>query len=327
MATKKQNIEIANLLTTADALAEQHFQYTEQFVTRANDELYRLLGGMMALCIDVQASVSCDSIIKQMRKTLKDDYQVTTQANSPVTSIVVRYVTRTGRKTAHVYGRVIQTAIEAGVTAAGLPDYIRANNGIDAIRQKGVAAQTAHTKASGAAMDSILPELASLLRSKAGKSLGTVKLSQGKRSAQMLHNACEFSYLICSNSPTTGELEVVGVAYPTLEVENKILENYITALQLSAIEHTNKFYDECKKLDASQDTVITWRKANGITCAADALARLNDIGVSLCPAELELVQATHQYKNRMLGEGMLSKHFEIVDDVSAEAQHKLKLAA
>ncbi|TRZ91069.1 MAG: hypothetical protein D4R84_14965 [Rhodocyclaceae bacterium] len=280
MVTPKQKIGIASIITTADELAEQHVTYTEQFVARANDELYKLLGGMMALCLEVEASKQCDQIIAQMRKTLRSQYQIKTQKTSLASSIVVRYVIRSSRKTAHVYGRVIRTAIEAGITAEQLPDYIREKGGIDAIRQKGVDAEASAQATEGKAR--AIVSLADAFNNKDNVALGTVNFEDGRSGISLINDLSEFQYLICKRGHDGGT-EIVGIAYPSAIVEERILARYIIMLGLSAKQYLNEFWQECKDQYVNMDTVISWRQANGLATPVDALDRLVSLGQSLKP--------------------------------------------
>lgn len=279
MATGKQKLGIAAIIATADQLAEQHVAYTEQFVTRANEELYKLLGGMMALCLEVQANKCCDQIVKQMRKTLREDYQVKTQARSTAASIVVRYVVRTGRKTAHVYGRTIQTAIDAGVTADRLPNYIRDNGGIDAIRQKGVAAITESKAKSTAILDRAIEKLSDDENPAIQPILGTVSFNDGRSSVGLTHDSSRYTFLICEKGWGEEALQVVGIAYPTANTEKMILREYLTVMGIAARQETKDFLEVCEKSCVDADTVITWREANGIPAPADVVKRLSGLGL------------------------------------------------
>jgi hypothetical protein len=299
MATAKQKLGIAAIITTADKLAEQHVAYTEQFVTRANEELYKLLGGMMALCLEVQANKCCDQIIKQMRKTLREQYQVNTQAKSTTASIVVRYVVRTGRKTAHVYGRTIQTAIDAGVKPEQLPDYIRANSGIDAIRKKGVAAVTESKMKSTATLDRAIEKYTDDEKPAIQPILGTVTFSDGRSRVGLTHDRSRYTFLICEKGWGEEPLQVVGIAYPTATIETLILREYLTVMGIAARQETNDFWKICKESGVDEDTVITWREANGIPTPADAVKRLSGLGLKFNAATTaEIYKAAEDRKLR-----------------------------
>ena len=300
MATAKHKQYVASVIATADELARQHVTYTEQFVTRANEELYNLLSGMMSLCVEIQGNKLRDQIIKQMRKTLRDTYQVKTQANSNTSSIVVRYVVRTGRKTAHVYGRVIQTAIDDGITAEQLPSYIRDKGGIDAIRKKGVDAQAKDKDR--AQWDEAIGKLCDGLLGDSVPPLGTVSFGDKRTRLGLLHDRTNFRYLICdevSKLDGTGGLQVVGIAYPNADVENKILRDYLVAMAISAREDTGEFWQRCKSSNLDQDTLITWRKANGLATPSDIEMRLRSFGIELEPDVVEAIRKAETGRKQM----------------------------
>ena len=299
MATSKQKVGIANVITTADKLAEQHVAYTEQFVTRANEELYKILGGIMALCIEIQSHTHCEQIIKQMKKTLLDDYQVRTQANSTATAIVVRYVTRTGRKTAHVYGRVIQTALDAGITAEQLPDYIRDNNGIDAIRKRVANAKCTETLESR--YTSMRNNLIFELHPRNKPSLGTVKFADGSKHLWG-SNHTEYRLLLCATGNGLDEPQIVGVISPNRSLEDHALKDYFVCCDIaSADRNTSDFHDLCKKGGRNMDDILYWASENGLQTADDAAAHLKNLTIK--PAELEAkIEAEVEANLKLKGE-------------------------
>lgn len=267
MAKKNQVVSINNTIATADTLAEQHVAYTEQYVTRANTELYKILSGIMALSVEIQSSNLREKIIKQMRETLRDKYIVKTQANSKLSSIVVKYVIRTGRKTAHVYGRVIQTAIDAGITADQLPAYITENGGVDAIRKKGVdaEAQKQAKQFNDAASDALAYELAE------NHNLATLQSTNGKRISYSGADDVRFTYLMCVNGPLGGELKVVAALYPSSKIEQEALALFhIICNAVAYLDDGIKFEQFCTEHGLNMRMVQRFMRDNDITNAAMA---------------------------------------------------------
>ena len=107
---------VLSLIAEADEVAKQHEVYHEEYVCKANDKLYGLLSNMLAVCLDIEASGESARVVKEMRSKLKAVYNIKTQANSRMPSIVVRYIVRSSRKTAHVYGRVVDPDREVPAT-------------------------------------------------------------------------------------------------------------------------------------------------------------------------------------------------------------------
>jgi len=141
MAKISNKTLVLSLIAEADLVAEEHVNYHEQYVTSANNVLYELLAQMLDVCLAVEASGEAERVVKEMRSKLKSDYGIKTQANSRASSIVVRYIVRSSRKTAHVYGRVIEVAMANNITAEQLPNFIREKGGIEEIRLSVISAE------------------------------------------------------------------------------------------------------------------------------------------------------------------------------------------
>jgi len=106
MKAVQKKIDInQTIITHADLLAQRHQDYVSEFVTRANVELYGILAEMHKLHEMILASPKMDRLIKQMRKLLKENYNLKTQSNTKTTALVVKYITRASRKTTHVYSK------------------------------------------------------------------------------------------------------------------------------------------------------------------------------------------------------------------------------
>lgn len=256
--TKKVDKQLVlSIIADADVLAKQHEVFVDQYVTRANDELYRILSEMMSICLQVQASNAKHKIVEMMRKKLRENFGVKTQTNSRIPSIVVRYVIRSNRKTAHIYGRVIEVAIADGITPEELPDYINKKGGVDAIRQSVVAAEAVNNnKAINERIDAVFLEY---LRNKLP--IGEVNLfNKG-----LLPSSADvaFTYLICRDNPSRTGLDVIGSMYPSSTIESKALE--LLALNSIVMKKygTNEFGRLCMENTLNQDIMFNWMKTNG----------------------------------------------------------------
>jgi hypothetical protein len=293
MTTIKQKISIASYIDAADTLADLHEVYIDQFVTRAHVELYKLLANTMQLCMDIQSNLLCDEIVEQMRKKLRSEFNIKVQKNTPTTTVVVRYVMRAHRKTAHVYGRVIQKAIDASILPINLPNFIKDSGGIEKLRQAGVTANK--NDAEGWART--INRLTSLPREKLPNSSGHVSLANPDNDLHILHDRTRFKYLICDER--IDGLHIVGVAYPTLQLEEQIMKDYIFAMRLVAMHQTPKFWQMCKDATADMDTVISWGKANGASNPQLALGMLNKLGVTLPKDDLESIRKATEARRIM----------------------------
>jgi hypothetical protein len=123
-----------NLIAQADDLALEHERFHTNYVIAGRMALYALLGKIYELVLQVESSVDCEFFVDQMRKSLKSKHSIRTQENSSTAAIVVRYVTRADRKTAHVYARAIESAKASQVPAIGFSDYVDEQGGVEKIR-------------------------------------------------------------------------------------------------------------------------------------------------------------------------------------------------
>jgi len=278
MAKRSNKTLVLSLIAEADVVANEHEVYHEQFVTRANETLYKLLANMLRVCLDIEASGESERVIKQMRNQLLTNYGLKTQANSRTSAIVVRYIVRSGRKTAHVYGRVIEVAIENNITPEQLPDFIRDKGGIEEIRLSVVSAE--EKKLGERKWENARNAMASLLYKRGP--IGKVAFNSNARLPVV--SDVEFSYLICQNNIKTGEIDVLGTLYPSSDIEARALDLFSYVALVMQHNGTSKLYDMCKEYGFNQDVLHNWMKLNGFS--DDAVAK--DFAKSLISTTDEL---------------------------------------
>lgn len=287
MKSKTVKLDITKtIITHADLLAERHASYVSEFVTRANDELYAILADIFQLYEQVESSKQRQALIKAMREHLRENYGIKTQANTKLTALVTKYVTRASRKTAHVYSRVLEVAIANGTTSAGLVAFIKLKGGIDKLRMSVVSAET--RKQELAQNKHWQQSMRSQLSCK--QSVGTVTFAQG---AQLPHaKDVSFIHLLCQLNTATNQHEVVGVMYPSSNLEAQAMEEYMIMLSVAAVsdDHT-KFYQQCKELGLNMDLIQRWMTSNGIADAATAKA----LAVKLATAAQPPLAANHEW--------------------------------
>ena len=73
-----------------------------------------------------------------MKHRLVHDHRIRVQANSSDAGILVRYITRAERKTAHIYARVIEQSLSNQISSDQFVDYIEKCGGIEQMRLSGV---------------------------------------------------------------------------------------------------------------------------------------------------------------------------------------------
>ncbi len=256
MAKRSNKTLVLSLIAEADEVAKEHETYHEQFVVSANDALYKILANMLQVCINVDASSDSDRVVKEMRNKLKSDFGIKTQSNSRTSSIVVRYIVRSSRKTAHVYGRVIEVAMANSISPEQLPDFIRDRGGIEEIRLS--VSNAEENKAESDRWANARDALTGMLYKR--EPIGKVVLNNNVRLPYASDVA--FSYLICNRNDSTGEIDVLGALYPSSDIETRALNLF--AINTITMQHnrTNKFYQLCQQFGFNQDMLIDWMKAN-----------------------------------------------------------------
>lgn len=264
MANEKQVDDM--FVEQADTLVEQYKAYESNvatYVRKSNTELYKLLDNMKQMCEEIEAHKERDSIIKKLRAELKEKRGIRTQANSKTAAIVAKYVTGVTRKTAHVYARVIDAAMAAGVKAGELDTFITANGGLDKLRQA-----TVQGVASKEERKEYFDEKIELARNELRKrtALGVLQTQSGKRMNLRGYKGAEFTYAICRQG-AGGTLEVVATLAQDEQLENYALRCFASNWELAQQENvldSNAFIDKCKEYGANSNVVNWWMEDNGI---------------------------------------------------------------
>jgi hypothetical protein len=267
MKSKYLKIDINHtIITHADLLAQRHEDYVNEFVTRANTELYCILAEIKLLHEKLVSSRNQEKLIKQMRNILKEKYGLKTQVNTKTTALVVKYVTRASRKTAYVYGRVLDIAIAKGIDSTGLVDFIKASGGIDKIRVAVDSAEVQKQK------KQIEVQLQKILRQELQlqTNIGQVQFSKSTPSIPHASDV-DFVHMLCAYNHDTQKHEIVGIMYPSSALEAQSMGEYLTMLDIAAVsDDSTVFYDRCQKHGVNMDTIHRWMAANNITDAVAA---------------------------------------------------------
>jgi hypothetical protein len=258
MYTKKQLAEkLKNLLEEGTVLSGKHDAYVDTYVEKSIEQLSIHLSELMAYAQEVLAMPNTEQIIKKMRQDLSRLYGIKTQGNSPDLNIIVRYVVRSNRKTAHVYARVIQVAIDAKVAPADLPVFIKANGGIDRIRQKTVNAELVKAKEDKREYDNdnAIAYARFYYEDCAKNPMATFTIP--KEYEAHIYDATRsgtFHYMICHVD--RGEYKVVGALPMHEELDNQLLIQSYNHL------HSYGFYtdEEKARMEIAKQGVIAWRK-------------------------------------------------------------------
>ena len=91
----------------------------------------------MGLAEQFEASPDKEDLLFNIRYKLKEA-NIKVQENTSDVALLVKYITRADRKTAHVYTRAIETAMACHFKAAELPQAIIEAGGLEKMRLAGV---------------------------------------------------------------------------------------------------------------------------------------------------------------------------------------------
>lgn len=136
----KSNLVVTkSLIGEAEDLAAEHEAFNTNYVIGGRKALYSLLGKISALVERFDAAVDKVEQIKSMRKILQEQYGIKTQENSSDITVLVRYITRADRKTAHIYARAIEIARSNQIAPEKFAGYLEKVGGVERIRSEGTA--------------------------------------------------------------------------------------------------------------------------------------------------------------------------------------------
>lgn len=151
MSKKAETLSAANLATAntivqqLDVLSVRRKEWEATDYKKANDGLYALL----ADCLGVfnERFVKADeNVQKAFRVQLRDRLTadgIRVVKTSTTLTMLARYVFNSDRKRAQGYGYVLAAAVSHGVEAAGFPEWVAEQGGLEEIKRKMVKSEAA----------------------------------------------------------------------------------------------------------------------------------------------------------------------------------------
>lgn len=219
-ANESSNLTITvTPLAMAEQIAREHEEFTIKYVVGGRLALYDLLGKMLDTVQQFLAAPDRDQLIDKVRASLQQ-LGIKTQHNTSDIAVLVRYMTRTDRKTTHVYTRAIEAALENGVAIDGMRDFIDGQGGIEKIRASRAVDAEGNVSHSYSPIDyeAIAEEYLSL---KTYVPLG--KFDAHPAFDAFRSNSAAFEYFVCTRRidgyhiltklPPTAEFERVAIRY------------------------------------------------------------------------------------------------------------------
>lgn len=233
------------LIGQADDLALEHENFHTNYIVAGRMALYELLGKIYTLSIILNDAIDKTEQINIMRSVLSEKHQIRTQDNTSDLTVLVRYITRADRKTAHVYARAIQSASESGVLPENMVGFIEHHGGVERIRAIGVSHQGSD-EAEDRESEKIALSHAFL---SARAEIPFASFDAPKAFEEIYANNCTYEFVICSIS--NGKYNVIGKLPADLDLENL------------AIKYFSKYL--CKDLEVAKEgiaSVISEAKKN-----------------------------------------------------------------
>ena len=127
-----------SFISQADDLAEEHEQFNATYIVGGRLALYDLLAKIFTLYQQLNSAADKKDLISNMKHKLVHGYKIRVQSNSSDAAVLVRYITRADRKTAHVYARVIESAVNNQISVEQFKDYVQECGGVENMRSLGV---------------------------------------------------------------------------------------------------------------------------------------------------------------------------------------------
>jgi hypothetical protein len=215
-----------SLVCQADDLAQEHEQFNANYIIAGRLALYELLAKMYGLYRLLEASPEKSELLEDMRFKLAKTYQIRTQVNTSDLGLLVRYITRADRKTAHVYARAIETAITNEIGLDDFVSYIQNQGGIEQMRAFGADGNFKRLEANDA--NEKLEIAKQYLLAVAEKPLAEIELNQ---SMNVFGQGCFYDYFVGVN--TGGKkYRIVGKINADKDFESKVLKSFADMIDL-----------------------------------------------------------------------------------------------
>ncbi len=230
------------LIGRADDLAVEHENFHDHYIIGGRAALYELLGKIYGLAEQLDQCVDREEQLELLRTVLAQKHGIRTQENTSDITVLVRYITKADRKTAHVYSRAIEAARKNGIASNNFVSYVERAGGVERIRSKAAAAPKGDLKegASEDEFEDVLDLTRDYLRARSEfplasfKSPKSVKIDVGKGT---------FTHFICYER--NGRQFVLAQRSINKEQEMAMVKEFATELCAdgrAAKKSISKFY-------------------------------------------------------------------------------------
>lgn len=230
------------IIMQADDLAVEHENFHDHYIVGGRAALYELLGKIYRLAEQLECCVDREEQLGVFRTILAEKHGIRTQENTSDTTVLVRYITKADRKTAHVYARAIETARQNGVASSNFVGYVEQAGGVERIRSNAAEAIKSNPTGSSAEeeMEDMLELTRSYLRARSELPLGSFKSPKGECAD---HGQGTLTHFICHER--NGRQYVLARLSISKEREAEIVKDFakeLCANKETAKKDIGKFY-------------------------------------------------------------------------------------
>ncbi|QWE18667.1 hypothetical protein [Polynucleobacter corsicus] len=134
--SSKTALSAQSIIEKADALVKQRENFEQNEYARSNQRLYEILAQVLEMY--EQASISKTTLsetVKQMKAKLEAS-KVRVQTNTLALTLFVRYVFRTDRQRSMNYSRTLQAALQQGINAKQLAQFVEDCGGVEQCKKR-----------------------------------------------------------------------------------------------------------------------------------------------------------------------------------------------
>ena len=241
----KQQLEVTKtLIGQADDIAAAHEQFTTHYVVGGRIALYALLGEMLKVVNSFESALDREDLLELVKRRLRSEFGIKTQQNSNDTAVLIRYMTRADRKTAHVYTRVLESAKQSGVSPEQLPAFIEGAGGVERIRALG-------SNQTNASNERSTDECTALTEEYLGyrEVLPLASFDATEFLDQVTSGDTKYAYFICTRKPD-GKFYVLAPIPATREFERTAIDRLSSVI--------------CEDMEQAKEGVLHLQKAANI---------------------------------------------------------------
>ena len=212
-----------------DQLSVIRDEFENKTLRGSNKELYKILSDVYSLFIEIDSNKSKYDIVKLKRILKEKGFKI--QDNTPLLTLLIRYVFNSDRTRSYNYNRVISSAHLEKISPSTLPEFIESQGGIEECKKRFVRTNESLEKEEkkNTEINNVLEYIDSF------ESLSTINLGNTKLK---IENDCKLIITVGRLSSDQKSVELIKILDPI----NKPLENKVLKLISSDLDFELKKY-------------------------------------------------------------------------------------